>query len=476
MANHQQRLVASGLRYGKARPTPTFLRLLLLFLVFFVVASLIFVPRHLFPLGPSEADEERFYESVASCSPLAKGTICCDRSAYRTDVCFMGGDVRTHSPSGSILLLSSSARTSRMQEERIRPYTRKWENGTMATIDELRLRAADGAAVPACDVHHDVPAVVFSNGGFTGNVYHEFNDGLIPLYITSHQFSRRVVFLVVEYHDWWFSRYRDVLSRLSDFPPVDFSKDNRTHCFPQAVVGLKIHDELSINPSLMPGNKSIRDFRRVLDDAYKPRVAAMLREEEEGGSRSNRPKLVLVLRKGSRKLENQRELVELAGDMGFEVEVVWPQVTVELAEIYRALNACDVMVGVHGAAMTHFLFMRPGSVFVQIVPLGTNWAAEAYYGRPARKLGLTYVRYEILPKESSLYRDYEKEHPVLAEPERMTAKGWGVTKKIYLNGQNVNLDLTRFRDTLVRAYEHVVEEKQRKILMQRMYIGGKKKV
>ena len=34
-----------------------------------------------------------------------------------------------------------------------------------------------------CDIRHltGVPAVVFSMGGYTGNVYHEFSDGLIPL-------------------------------------------------------------------------------------------------------------------------------------------------------------------------------------------------------------------------------------------------------------------------------------------------------
>ncbi|KAK7396898.1 hypothetical protein VNO78_18060 [Psophocarpus tetragonolobus] len=58
-----------------------------------------------------------------------------------------------------------------------------------------------------------------------------------------------------------------------------------------------------------------------------------------------------------------------------------------LAKIYRTLNASDVMIIVHGAAMTHFLFLRPGSVFIQVVPLGTTWAAETHYGEPARKLG-----------------------------------------------------------------------------------------
>ena len=122
--------------------------------------------------------------------------------------------------------------------------------------------------------------------------------------------------------------------------------------------------------------------------------------------------------------------------------------------MYRVLNGSDVMIGVHGAAMTHFLFMRPGSVFIQVVPLGTDWAAENYYGEPARRLGLRYIPYKILPSESSLYRHYSSDDPVLTDPITVNAKGWQVTKKVYLDGQNVRLDMARFRRRLREAYGH----------------------
>uniref|UniRef100_A0A0A9D0F8 Uncharacterized protein n=1 Tax=Arundo donax TaxID=35708 RepID=A0A0A9D0F8_ARUDO len=129
--------------------------------------------------------------------------------------------------------------------------------------------------------------------------------------------------------------------------------------------------------------------------------------------------------------------------------------------MYRDLNASDVMVGVHGAAMTHFLFMRPGSVFIQVVPLGTGWAAETYYGEPARRLGLRYMPYKILPSESSLYGQYAKDDPVLTDPDTVNAKGWQVTKKVYLDGQNVRLDMARFRLQLREAYAHWAAQWQR---------------
>jgi capsular polysaccharide biosynthesis protein len=165
-----------------------------------------------------------------------------------------------------------------------------------------------------------------------------------------------------------------------------------------------------------------------------------------------KPKLVILSRNGSRGITNENLLVKMAEEVGFQVNVLRPDRTTELAKIYRALNSSDAMVGVHGAAMTHFLFMRPGCVFIQVVPLGTIWAAETYYGEPARKLGLKYIGYEIVPKESSLYEEYDKNDPVLRDPNSVNEKGWQYTKSIYLEGQKVRLDLRRFRKRLVRAY------------------------
>ncbi|KAG9457361.1 hypothetical protein H6P81_001869 [Aristolochia fimbriata] len=403
--------------------------------------------------------------------------IYCDRTGYRSDVCYMRGDIRTQSSSSSLFIYSPN-KTAEFRVEKIKPYTRKWEASVMDTIDELSLVRKSSAGEPTaqhsvCEINHTVPAVFFSTGCYTGNVYHEFNDGLIPLYITSKKFNKQVVFVILEYHNWWITKYGDILSRLSDYPPIDFSGDKSTHCFPQATVGLQIHDELSIDPTLMPDNPAnIQDFRRLLDEAYWPRIKSLIQseqqqeqQEQEQGvvpvpvpvgvkkkTQIKKPKLAILSRNGSRSITNEAELVKLAEEVGFEVQVLRPDRTTELAKIYRALNGSQAMVGVHGAAMTHFLFMRPKSVFIQVVPLGTEWAAEAYYGEPAVKMGLKYMSYKVWPRESSLYRRYRHDDPVLTEPERMTKKGWEVTKSVYLDGQTVNLDLTRFKKRLLRVY------------------------
>lgn len=368
----------------------------------------------------------------------------------------MKGDIRTYSRAFSIFSYASanlpeSNEDEVVQHETIKPYTRKWETSVMNTIDQLHLisktKPSSLDSDHKCEVWHDIPAIFFSTGGYTGNVYHEFNDGIIPLYITSQHYNKKVIFVVLEYHDWWYTKYAPILSQLSDFPPINFNSDPRTHCFREAVVGLKIHNELAIESSLTKGNKTILDFRNLLGQAFDPFVPL------SSSMSLKRPKLLILSRKGSRSITNEHSLIKLAHRVGFDVQVLKPDRNTELASIYSALSTSDVMVGVHGAAMTHLLFLRPGSVLIQVIPLGTDWASETYYGEPAKKLGLKYIGYKINPMESSLYHKYKKNDPVLTDPESVNKKGWEFTKRIYLGDQNVTLDLKRFKKLLVQAYE-----------------------
>uniref|UniRef100_A0A0D9X2E7 Glycosyltransferase family 61 protein n=1 Tax=Leersia perrieri TaxID=77586 RepID=A0A0D9X2E7_9ORYZ len=440
----------------------------LLLLSFVSVATLFVAPVSFFSFVHSDdggaaaaAKAAVATSSPAACSAMGNDSICCDRSSTRADICFARGDVRMHSASSSFLLVSPPASNSSSssspatakeveEEERIRPYTRKWEANVMATIDEVRIRrvrssaAGDGVAggAPRCDVTHDVPAVVFSTGGYTGNVYHEFNDGILPLFVTSRHLRRRVVFVILEYHDWWMTKYGDVVSRLSDFPPIDFSSDRRVHCFPELIAGLRIHGELTVVPNLTPDHHtSILHFRSLLDDAYRGRINYLDRLDRRSSSRHHR--------------RRRRTAVAPPPATNFSPAERRPRLVI-VSRTGSRLNASDAMVGVHGAAMTHFMFMRPGKVFIQVIPLGTDWAAGAYYGEPAARLGLRYVGYKILPEESSLSREYPTGDPVLTDPAGVGKRGWDVTKKVYLDRQNVRLDLVRFREELVKAHRYLI--------------------
>ncbi|GJU71010.1 EGF domain-specific O-linked N-acetylglucosamine transferase-like protein [Tanacetum coccineum] len=234
-----------------------------------LISSFFSFPTSNFPhVNPYEGEDETLIDSkVPACSSVLNGTICCDRS-IRSDIRIMKGDIRTNSSSFSVFLYTYDHVTSDLdtrEPEKIKPYTRKWEPSTMATIDELTLISKNTNASTIenghkCHVNHNVPAIFFSTGGYTGNVYHEFNDGLIPLYITSQKYNKKVVFVILEYHKWWVTKYDDVVSQLSDYEPIDFNRENRTHCFSEAIVGLRIHDELAINATLMENKKTIKIF------------------------------------------------------------------------------------------------------------------------------------------------------------------------------------------------------------------------
>uniref|UniRef100_A0ACD5UIU0 Uncharacterized protein n=1 Tax=Avena sativa TaxID=4498 RepID=A0ACD5UIU0_AVESA len=453
----------------------------LLLICFCCFVTLLAAPGDFFSFGrigdaaeAAAAATQQQQQSAPCSGVVGNDTLCCDRTSERADMCFARGDVRMHSASKSFQIVSSSgsaaAREGELEEERIRPYTRKWEADVMNGIDEVRLRRVSPGDAARCDVRHEMPAVLLSTGGYTGNVYHEFNDGLLPMFVTAGHLDRRVVFVILEYHDWWMTKYGDVVSRLSAFPPIDFTADRRVHCFPEVIAGLRIHGELTVDPARTPSGRGIGDFRRLLDDAYRPRLQYLERMERRANRKQRRkvalvpprqeqrPRLTIVSRATttSRVIENEAELKAMATDVGFEVRVVQPQRDSEMCKIYGELNGSDAMVGVHGAAMTHFLFMRPGKVFIQVVPLGMDWAANEYYGAPARRLGLRYVEYKIRAEESSLAREYPAGDPVLTDPEAVSKRGWQVTKKVYLDRQNVRLDLARFRAQLVEAHRYIV--------------------
>ncbi|ESQ31016.1 hypothetical protein EUTSA_v10011891mg [Eutrema salsugineum] len=54
------------------------------------------------------------------CSDNSTGTICCDRTGLRSDICVMKGDVRTNSAYSSVFLFTSTKNN-----------TRKWETSVI---------------------------------------------------------------------------------------------------------------------------------------------------------------------------------------------------------------------------------------------------------------------------------------------------------------------------------------------------------
>lgn len=122
-----------------------------------------------------------------------------------------------------------------------------------------------------------------------------------------------------------------------------------------------------------------------------------------------------------------------------------------LDKFSSVVNSCSVMVGAHGAGLTNEVFLASGAVVVQVVPLGLDWPSSFFFGHPAAAMGLHYLDYKIQPEESSLWDTYGPDDPVIRDPQSIFDKGYLASRAIYIDGQSLNINLTRFRETLIQA-------------------------
>ncbi|WOL01193.1 hypothetical protein Cni_G09907 [Canna indica] len=164
-----------------------------------------------------------------------------------------------------------------------------------------------------------------------------------------------------------------------------------------------------------------------------------------------KPRLLIISRKRTRKLMNVDKIAGLAEKVGFEV-VVSEAAFGGVADFARIVNSCDAMMGVHGAGLTNFVFLPWNAVLIQVVPFGKlDWIASNYFGNPAKKMKLKYLEYSISEEESSLTELYGRDDPVFKDPKSIHKLGWFKMGEIYLDKQDVRLDLKRFKPVLVKT-------------------------
>ncbi|XP_010528967.2 PREDICTED: protein O-linked-mannose beta-1,4-N-acetylglucosaminyltransferase 2-like, partial [Tarenaya hassleriana] len=359
-------------------------------------------------------------------------------------------------------LLGSSFATSAspVVVEKIRPYPRKAEKTVFSTIKELTLTSGPGPGPLGrqCDVRHNSPAMVFSAGGYTGNLFHDFIDGLVPLFITVNSVfpDRDFVPVVPDARNWWVSKYSQVLEAFTNHRIISFENETSTHCFTSAHVGVISHGVMTIDPAQIPNSRSFVDFHNLLDKAFTHGPI----QSPAHLSSPRKPRLVLVSRYGKvgRVITNEKKVKRMIEDIGFEVIRFRPTKKTSLPEAYKLIKSSHAMLGVHGAALTHSLFLRPGSVLVQVVPVGLDWMAKVCFEKSAKAMGLEYLEYRIDVEESTLKDKYGKEDMVLKDPVAFRGSEWNFTKmNVYLKEQNLRLDRVRLRNFMIQAYNKAKE-------------------
>ncbi|CAN8266648.1 unnamed protein product [Cochlearia groenlandica] len=387
---------------------------------------------------------------------LTLATITCDRSHANYNLCSINGSCLLNPKTGTLTLMDPTFATSAPPlVQKIRPYPRKTDNWIMSRITELKLTSGPmglTTQTQSCHVKHDSPAIVFSAGGYTGNIYHDFIDGFIPLFITANTVypDRDFVVVVVDPKEWWMAKYTDVLGAFSKHKTILLDKENESiaHCFTSVVVGLISHGPMIIDPTQIHNSKSLVDFHNLLDKAFKKNLYVL---------KTNKPRLILMSRYGNnigRMILNEKDVKEMLEDIGFEVIIFRPSKTTSLREAYELVKSSHGMVGVHGAALTHLLFLRPGAVLVQIVPLGLGWVAKTCFETPAKAMKLEYNEYRVDMGESSLVEKYSRDDLVLKDPIAFRGLDWDSTKmNVYLKEQNVRLDVTRFKKHMIKTYK-----------------------
>lgn len=122
---------------------------------------------------------------------------------------------------------------------------------------------------------------------------------------------------------------------------------------------------------------------------------------------------MLILRGRTRRFVNEGAIMDAIERAGFEA-ASWA----DEGAVAREVDACDVLVGAHGAGLTNMVFLRAGAVVVQVIPWGKMEPyGERFFGAPAAHMGLRHVVYSIAAEESTLYDRYGKDHPVIADPD-----------------------------------------------------------
>ena len=365
-----------------------------------------------------------------------------------SDICVSTKQLRIDTQNLIIYVSPSKADSETQNKQFIKPYPSKENHLAMKSVHSLEIiQATNSSLLPSCKFHHTVPAIVFSAGGFSGNSFHDFNDIIIPLFLTSRHFRSQVKFVIIDFKPQWVRKYDQLLKGLSGFEIFDPAKDAGVHCFPGGVIGLKYHTNLGVNCSDVPSGYKFDDFRQFLWESYGlNKLRGMV-------LRPNKKVIVLISRRQTRVFLNEDEMVTMMGELGFEIKVASPNEMKNLDKFSRLVSTCNLMIGAHGAGLAHQVFLPKGAVVIQVVPIGLQWLANMFCGRPSREMGLKYLEYHTELEESSLSKSYNRHDPAIANPSSIFAKGYKTARAVYLDGQNITLNIARFRETLSHALE-----------------------
>ncbi|KAL4655921.1 EGF domain-specific O-linked N-acetylglucosamine transferase isoform X1 [Arapaima gigas] len=270
------------------------------------------------------------------------------------------------------------------------------------------------------------------------NMYHHFCD-FVNLYISQHLNNSFSTDVNIVMWDTSLYEYGDLFSEtwkvFSDYGIIHLKTfDSKRVCFKDAFFSLlpRMRYGLFYNTPLIPECRSEGMFR-----AFSQHVLHRLHIPQEG-TEGNKIRVTLLARSTEyRKILNQDEVSDPLSC--FHVDVPF-------LEQMRTTHNSDIFIGMHGAGLTHLLFLPDWAVVFELY----NCQDESCYRDLARLRGVLYVTWQ---REDKVFPQDKGHHPTLGEHPKFT---------------NYYFDVEEFMRIVLQATEHV-QSHPRWLLRQRWH-------
>uniref|UniRef100_A0A8C5CNR5 EGF domain-specific O-linked N-acetylglucosamine transferase n=1 Tax=Gadus morhua TaxID=8049 RepID=A0A8C5CNR5_GADMO len=282
----------------------------------------------------------------------------------------------------------------------------------LQTYTELDLQPIDDGL---CDLVIEKPTV-FMKLDAGVNMYHHFCD-FVNLYVSQHinnSFSRDINLLM---WDTSFHTYGDLFAEtwkaFSDYDIIHLKiYDSKRVCFKDAIFSLlpRMRHGLFYNTPLISECHTEGMLR-----AFSQHVLHRLHIPQDG-PKEGRVRVTLLARSTEyRRIINQAELVNALKTVALlEVNVVdYRYKDVLFLEQLRITHNSDVFIGMHGAGLTHLLFLPDWAVAFELY----NCQDESCYRDLARLRGIRYVTWQ---KRSKVVPQDKGHHPTLGAHPKFT--------------------------------------------------------
>ncbi|XP_069062680.1 EGF domain-specific O-linked N-acetylglucosamine transferase [Pleurodeles waltl] len=268
------------------------------------------------------------------------------------------------------------------------------------------------------------------------NMYHHFCD-FVNLYITQHVNNSFSTDINIVMWDTSSHGYGDLFSEtwkaFTDHEIIHLKTyDYKRVCFKDAVFSLlpRMRFGLFYNTPLITGCYSTGLFR-----AFSQHVLHRLKVTQEG-CKDGRIRVTILMRSTDyRRILNLTELRNaLKTVLTFHVKVVdFKYKDLGFVDQLRVTHNSDIFIGIHGAGLTHLLFLPDWSVVFELY----NCDDERCYSDLARLRGVHYMTWR---NKKKVFPQDKGHHPTLGEHPKFT---------------NYSFDVEEFMNLVLLAADHV---------------------